>query len=187
MRRRGFSLVEVTIGLVILMMGMLGLLNLYLYGARSITRTTIDTNLSQRNAQGLRRMSEQLRMAMSVELNQDGTTVTYQLPAMSDSIDPFTGEHEVALPRVWDGVTRSYSIEGGILRDDQTGQVLVEGLALTDPDPDSSQYGQTYAPFAFSTIGSSRALSIQLITSQFMGVQTRFARLKTTVMLRNMP
>lgn len=106
---------------------------------------------------------------------------------MSDSIDPLTGEHEVALPRVWDGVTRSYSIEGGILRDDQTGQVLVEGIALTDPDPDSSQYGQTYAPFAFSTIGSSRALSIQLITSQFMGVQTRFARLKTTVMLRNMP
>jgi hypothetical protein len=62
---------------------------------------------------------------------------------------------------------------------------LARNVVLTDPDPESSQYNQAYAPFQLTTIGSRRALSINVITQDQVLGKPRYVRLKTTVILRN--
>jgi hypothetical protein len=74
---------------------------------------------------------------------------------------------------------------GGKLKDDQSGRVLAENVVMKDPDPNSSQYDQAYPQFQLTTIGSRRALTINVITqSQVLG-KPRYVRMKSTVILRN--
>lgn len=186
-RRRGMTLVEILVALGIVAMVILGSVSLLLSGLTSFSRTSSDAALTGTNAQGLRRVSECLRTAMSVTVSPDGRTVSYQVPALSGSTDPVTGEREYSEPMVSDGTTRSFVVNrtARTLTETATGRVLVRNITDTDPQPGSTQYGQTYAPFSVTTIGSARAVTINLITQERAANQTRYIRLKTTAVIRN--
>jgi hypothetical protein len=149
-------------------------------------RTNADVTVGQQNAQGLRRMTESLRESMSTSISSGGTMLNYTLPQRMTTADQDTGERELIIPLQSDGTARSFRVINGQLVD-QTGRVLVRNIIDIDPDPTSSQFEQSYAPFSYTTIGATRAISINLITAQNVRGERRIARMKTTVLLRNTP
>lgn len=182
--RRGFTLVELMTGMGILAVTLLVIINLLIYGIRSFGKTTTDVNISQQNAQGMRRVIETIRSAVSISISSDGKRITYTLPRMSSVDDPVTGEKEYLTPIQSDGISRYFLVSGGNLTD-HTGRVLVRSITATDPEPTSSQYNQAYAPFQSTTIGSRRAVTVTLITKEQVNGSQRWARMKSTVLIRN--
>jgi prepilin-type N-terminal cleavage/methylation domain-containing protein len=182
--RRGFTLVELMTGMGILAITLLVIVNLLIYGIRSFGKTTTDVNISQQNAQGMRRVMESIRASVSVSISSDGKRIDYALPKIASTTDPVTGEKEVVIPIQSDGVNRYFLVSGGNLID-QTGRVLVRSITATDPEPTSSQYNLTYAPFQSTTIGSRRAVTVTLITKEQVNGSQRWARMKSTVLIRN--
>lgn len=187
MKKRGFSLAELMVAMGMMAFTLGAVSSLFIYGLRSMQKTSTDTNLNQTNAQGMRRLAETLRVARSVTITNEGRTISYTLPKMSTTIDPLTGEREIQIPVVSDGVTRSFTISTSTKRltDSVTGKVLVRNIHPTDPYPSSSQYNQTYAPFSLTTVGSQRAVTLNLITAENILGDLRYARYKTTVVLHN--
>ena len=174
-------------GISVMMLVVLGSLSLLVAGIQCFDRTVSRTGLSSTNAQGIRRVSEAIRGAMTVSVSADGTQVTYTMPAISPTVDAITGEKELVDPLTSDGVNRSFRVDftAGTLIDGTTGRVLVKNITRTDPDSKSSQYNQQYNPFQLTTIGSLRAVSINLITLERTQSGTRFVRLKNTASVRN--
>lgn len=187
MRRRGFTLIELTVGMGMLMLVVLGCATLMVSGLQSLNKTSVDANLGNDNAQGLRRVSEAIRGAVWVSVSTDGRTLSYSLPRMSTTTDPLTGERELVDPPVSDGVVRRFVVDftAGTLTDMQSNRVLVRNIAATDPQPSSSLFNQAYPPFQLTTIGSMRAVSINLITRANAAGQARWVRLKTSAVIRN--
>ena len=187
MKKRGFSLAELMVAMGMMAFTLGAVSSLFIFGLRSMQKTSTDTNLNQTNAQGMRRLSETLRQAMSVTITNEGRILTYTLPKMSSTVDAVTGEKELQIPVVGDGVTRSFSINTstGKLTDLATGKVLIRNIRTTDPDPSSSQYNQNYAPFSLTTVGSQRAVTLNIITAENVLGNLRYARYKTTVVLHN--
>jgi prepilin-type N-terminal cleavage/methylation domain-containing protein len=185
-KKRGMTLVELMVAMGLMSLTFAALSAMFLFGLRSYQKTAADTTLNQTNAQGLRRIAETIRQAMSVTISSDGRILTYTLPRLSAAADPVTGEKEYQIPLVNDGVARSFTVNtSGNVVDTVSGRVLVRNVRLTDPDAASSQYNQTYQPFSLSNIGSQRAVTVNLITSENVLGDLRYARLKTTVVLRN--
>ena len=126
-------------------------------------------------------------MAHSMYITPDGRTLEYQMPRYSNLKDPTTGELEVYYPLRGDGTVRSFKIVDGQLIDGYSNRVLVNGVILQDPHPDSTQYQKNYKPFTATTIGSRRALTVNLITAGHVREELKYNRMKTTVILRNSP
>jgi type II secretory pathway pseudopilin PulG len=186
MRRRGFSITEVMVSLITLAMVLFGSVALLMSGMQGFSNATSESKLTTSNAQGLRFVTEAIRESVNVQL-EDTNRLHYFLPLRNANITPETGERELADPTVEDGVTRTFRINWttGELREANTNRILVRNIVRQDPEPTSSQFGRSYNPFQFTTIGSARAVTITLITQERVGVQTRYVRLKTTVLLRN--
>lgn len=187
MKKRGMSMAELMVGIGIMALTTFSATSMFLFGLRSMQRTTTDVNLNQTNAQGMRRVVETLRSAMSTSISNDGKTITYSLPKVASANDPDTGEREYVVPRVSDGTTRMFYVTtSGNLVESTSGKTLVKGIRLIDPDPNSSQYGQTVAPFSLVTLGSQKGITINLITSETVQGKLRYARMKTTVLCHNL-
>ena len=183
--RKGFTLVELTVGMVIMGALILGTLTVFSESVKGFHRTKTDIELSTENSQSLQRVADTLRSAYSMQIQNSGQKVVYTLPLLSNVVDVDTGEREVVEPIQSDGLQRSFSVSNGKLMDDYSGRTLAENVVLVDPDPQSTQYNQQYPPFQLTTIGSRRALTITLITkSQVLGAP-RYVRMKTTVIIRN--
>lgn len=185
MKTKGFSIVELTIALTIMSFTTFATFALFLTGLRTCEAAETDVNLSQPSSQALRRISEALRQATNVTIADSGMTVHYTMPKMTTGANPTTAEKEVVYPVVNETVTRTFAVTGGQLVDRTMGRTLVENVITYDPLPSSSQYNKTYAPFQLTTIGSRRAISINIITSTVINGKRRYARLKTTVMVQN--
>ncbi|HMS56378.1 MAG TPA: hypothetical protein PKA27_13345 [Fimbriimonadaceae bacterium] len=183
--RRGASLMELSVTLTMLLFTMLGIIGLFVSGLGSFDQTRKAVEVSSDNAQGMRFISERLREAVTISITDSGRTITYTLPRMTNSPDSNTGEIEVQYPVASDGVERSFTVANGELTDTESDRVLVRNIASVDPDPESSQYNQAYAPFQLTTIGSYRAVTINLITKQQAAQKEVYARMKTTVLVRN--
>jgi Tfp pilus assembly protein PilW len=184
-RRRGFSIVEIMVGLTLLTMTLIGVVALFIGGFRSYYRTSAKVELAQKNAQGIRLVSDSLKSAMNVAVSADGKTITYNLPLKSVTPDPTTGEREFIDPLVSDGINRTFTVDIAGRLTDGTARTFVSKIASIDPDPASSTYNQTYQPFTLTAAGSIKTLTINLITSQRVGSTNHYARMKTTVLLRN--
>jgi type II secretory pathway pseudopilin PulG len=186
MRRRGFTIVEALVSLFLLTIVAGAAMALLVSSTQGFANTVADTRLTNSNAQGLRYVTERLRGAMMVTISGDDK-LTYVMPRRADLADPDTGERENLEPLVGDGVTRSFTVNwaNGTLTDDVTGRIICRNIVRRDPEPRSSQYNQIYEPFQLTSIGSSRAVTITLITEDQVGTQRRYIRLKTTVQLRN--
>jgi|GEM_PF-1445829 len=184
-RQSGYTLMEIMATLMVMAFVVLGSTQLLSFGARTYANTSTDADLTNTNVNGSRRVIESLRQAMSIDVKNSGLKVEFFLPLRANAVDPTTGEREIIDPMVPEISARAFEITGGKLIDVNTGRVLVRNIILTDPDPTSSQYGQPYAPFQVTTIGSRRALTINLITDRKTATGDRYVRMKTTVLVRN--
>ncbi|MEJ5169672.1 MAG: prepilin-type N-terminal cleavage/methylation domain-containing protein [Fimbriimonadales bacterium] len=185
MRRRGFSLTELLVSVALLGLVVGGASALSIAGLRRYANTQADVDATQEASLGAQTVVESVRQAVSVQILDGGFRLVYELPAMAPAIDPTTGERELAEPLRSDGVVRSFYVTGGRLIDGVSGRVVASDLATVDPDPDSTQYGQTVAPFQLTTIGSRRAITVNLIGRIDTPSGTRYARFKTTFIVRN--
>ena len=185
MRNRGFTLVELLVGMTIMGFVIIGTMTVFSASMKNFYVTRTDIDLTTENALGMQRVGDTLRGAYSMQILNNGTQVSYFMPREASFIDPITLEQEYVDPLESDGIVRSFSIVNGELIDDTDGRVLVDNIILIDPHPDSSQYNQVYAPFQLTPIGSRRALTINFITSEDVLERTRYTRMKTTVIIRN--
>lgn len=186
MRKRGTSLVELLVGMTMMGFVLFGICGLFVSGLLTTERRQRDTNMAEDASQGLRYISERLQSAMSITIPDGGRSISYTLPQRSGSNDAVTGERELVYPPVSDGVTRTFSVNNARkLIDSDGNRVLVRDVATTDPKPGSTQYNQTYPIFQLTTVGSRRAVSINLITSTSVNGEVQYVRMKTTVLLRN--
>jgi Tfp pilus assembly protein PilW len=185
MKRRGISLAELLASMIAFLLALTAAISLQLTGSKSLNRIQSDLSVSTPSAQAMRRVSETLRSAMSITLSSDGKTITYILPKLTTTNDPVTGEKELVYPLVSDGVTRSFVVSGTNLVSNPGGRVLVRNISSTDPQVGSTQYNQTYNPFQSTTIGSRRAITITIICKEIANGKTRYARMKSTVLIQN--
>jgi hypothetical protein len=186
-KTRGTTLVEVVTGAGLMMLITLGTMSLFVSGVTYVTRTSTDLTLAGKNAQGLRWMSEYARASMTATITTSGNEVDFSIPAQATTTDANTGEKEYKYPLVSDGVTRGFKVDfaAGTLTDLHSNKVLCKNITSTDPDPKSSTYNQAYVPFTFSIVGSHKVIVMQLITKQKINGNTRYERMKETVLLRN--
>jgi prepilin-type N-terminal cleavage/methylation domain-containing protein len=186
MKNRGFTLVELTTGMGILAAVLMGSATLLMTGMRSFQKTTTDVDMTNQNSNTMRRISDTLRQAMNVSISNSGKTITFNLPKMGN-IDPVTGEKELKEPLQSDGVTRAFVVnfDSGKLTELPSGRVLMNTISPTDPQVGSSQYNQAYTPFQLTSIGSYRAVTINLITKKNVITDQRYMRMKTTAVVRN--
>ncbi len=185
--RRGMTLIELLAGIFTMMLVVLGSLVMMVAGTQSFNVTNVDTDLNDKNAQGLRHVVQTIRSAYTVSVSTDGKTITYVLPKLNASNDALTGEQEYVTPLVGDGVNRTFVVDttAGTLKDTSSGQTLVKNIIGTDPQVGSSTYGQTYKPFSLSAQGALQAVSINLICQDHVIEKVRFQRMKTTAIARN--
>ena len=189
--RKGFTLAELMVAVLIMGLLIVGAMTVFASSMRSFYQTQTDIDLTTENTLGMQRVADTLRGAYSMEVLDGGTTVSYFLPLMSNVVDPVTGQIEIDDPLQSDGVERWFVVENGVLisrgaaGNSNFNQELVENIILIDPEPNSSQYNQTYAPFQLTTIGSRRALTINFITQDQVLGEPRYVRMKTTVIIRN--
>ena len=185
MNKKGFTLVELMVAMTIMGLLVLGTMTVFSQAMTGFYRTKTDIDLAGKNSLGVQRVAETLRSAYSMTITNGGNQVVYFLPKRSNLVDADTGEKELVDPIQSDLVQRSFTVTGGKLIDDYSGRTLATNVVLIDPDPKSSQYNQTYAPFQLTTIGSRKALSINFITQDQVLGTPRYQRMKTTVILRN--
>ncbi|MCC7435350.1 MAG: hypothetical protein IT363_11755 [Methanoregulaceae archaeon] len=184
-RRRGVTLIELMATLIAVVMAVAGAFAVMLGGLKSFQRTQAEVAVAQPNSQAIRRVVDTLRGAMSVTISNSGRTISYTLPARSATVDPVTGEQELVFPLTSDGVTRSFTVTNGQLVSQPGNRVLLRDVSAIDPLPDSSQFNQAYAPFQSTTIGSRRAITVTFIAAQPVAGETKFARMKSTVLIQN--
>ncbi|MBS1707494.1 MAG: hypothetical protein JSS65_02100 [Armatimonadetes bacterium] len=185
-KRAGLTFVELLAASTILGMMLIGTMSLYLACLKQFSKTSTGIDLASQNALGTRKVLDTLRSCMTATISADGKTLTYQMPALSSTADSVTGEKEYTYPlTASNAVSQTFVVSNGKLVDSASGKTLVQNIYATDPDPSSSQYGQTVAPFTFTTIGSRKGVCVNLITRKVVnGVET-YVRMKNTVILRN--
>lgn len=186
MKTRAFTLIELLTGMSVMSIVLLGTMTLLVTGMKSFHKTSADVDISNQNANALRKVSETLRQSMSATISNSGKTITFNLPKMG-AVDPVTGEKELLEPLVSDGITRSYVVDFSTKRliEYPGGRAIVRDISATDPQEGSSQYNSAYTPFQLTSIGSYRAITINLITTQTVVKDKRFIRMKTTAVVRN--
>lgn len=184
--KRGFTLVELLSGMGVMSAVLLGSVTLMITGLKSFQKTSADVDITNQNANSLRRVSETLRQAINVTISNSGKTITYNLPKLG-AVDPLTGEKELLDPVVSDGVARSFNVDfsTGKLTSMPGNITLISSLSAKDMQTGSTQFDQQYVPFQLTTIGSYRAITITLITTQNVITDKRYMRMKTTAVVRN--
>lgn len=185
MKQKGFSIVELCVSLVITAFTTMGTLALFVTGLESCQKVQTDINLSQPSSQAMRRISDAVRQSLNVWISQDGNTMYYTVPKVSGYTDPYTLERELVVPVTPEATVRSFTVSNGQVIDNFARRVLVDSVLSYDPDKNSTQYNKAYPPFQLTTIGSRKAISINLITSDLVDGKLRYARLKTSVVVQN--
>jgi type II secretory pathway pseudopilin PulG len=186
-RQRGFTITEVVSATLVITMVIGGTVALLISSTQGMANSVGGDKVLLSNTQGMRYMAEALRSAMKVSINDSDNVITYELPKVSDTVDPATGERELLDPLVSDGVQRSFKANFGNGRviDQLSGKIICRNIYRTDPEIKSTQYGKGVAPFQMTTIGSARAVTLTIITREQVGTQFKWVRLKTTTLLRN--
>ena len=185
--KKGFTLVEVMASMFVLGMIVLGSFALLTTGLAGFTRANTDAELSSTNARSMRHVVENLRNASSVTVSSSGLRVDYTLPLYTNSADAVTGEKEISVPVQSDGVARAYVVDfaKGTMTDTSTNKVVLTNISSVDLDPNSTLYKKAYSPFQLSSVGSVKALTVNLITTANVVSDKRFVRFKTTVIGHN--
>ncbi len=188
-KKRGFTLPEVLVGSTLMSLLILYSLSLLTNTLRTMQKTDSRVEMSDKSANVLRKISEDLRAAFSVTVSSDGRTLTFTQPKLATTNDSVTGEKEFLTPIQSDGIIRNYTVNSsGQLRYwEGTGsqKTILTGILLKDPDPQSSKYNQDYNNFQFTKVGNRVAIQITLLTERnsFAGKQSN--RMTALTFLRN--
>ncbi len=188
MKKNGYTLVEVLTGLALMALLFISCMSLFSTSLRSLRRTDTKLTLTQTNALALRKISEEIRSVYSLDVDESGQAIYFELPKVSGTIDPNTGEYEYSYPMVGDGIDRSIYYSNGKIYEkvgSAAPTILAEDVIDIDPDPGSSYYKQAYPMFAFANIGAANGLKIMLITQSSVANGNVFNRQTLTVLLRN--
>lgn len=188
MKRLGFTLVEVMMGVGLTALLIVMALNVFTDAAASFHRTETRDTLSTQSSLAIRRIVEQLRSAAVVEIRDSGRTIVFEQPMLSANPDPTTGEYEYVDPMLGDGVQQTiYYQDRKLIFDDGSGRVvLADEVSATDPDPDSAYYNSAYPIFSSSSVGSTRGVRIMIVSSRITHRGLEYSRMSTTVLLRNL-
>ena len=184
-KSRGFTLVELVLAMFVMAWVIVGTFAVFNMTLNSYYGTRADIELTDDNALAIRRVVDSMRGAYGVTVVNNGLTVQFSMPLLNGAVDPATLENELVFPLQSDGNIQSYTVVGGQLVRDQDGHVLADNVVLTDPDPSSNGFNTAYVPFELTTVGSMDALKINLIVEDTVGGETRYVRMKTTVLIRN--
>lgn len=189
MKKRGAALVEAIAASFFVAMMILASMSFMTTTLSSYHKTDVRVEMTDQGALSLRRISEQLRSAIVVEILAGGREVAFELPMLAQNPDPVTGEREYATPMVSDGIDRRYYVtENGELyyREGQAEpRRLMTGILLEDPDPQSQYHNQPYPVFDLVTVGPKKSLRIMVIAERHTTSTTERNRMSTETLLRN--
>jgi hypothetical protein len=177
-RRRGATLLEVVTGAGISAFTLIGGVGCFIAGMMSWLKGVGSMDAISKSQNSVKLISQQLREAMSVTLNADGTKVTYELPQKDVS-----GSY--VLPLASDGVSRSFYVQNGNLIQTTGGssRTVTNNILSTDPATNS-----TYQIFSANSGTVTRQVVITLVTSR-QGFRNNWtpSRSRESVYLRNIP
>jgi prepilin-type N-terminal cleavage/methylation domain-containing protein len=184
-RRRGVTLVEVMISVSLSALVLTGSLATLYSGTRSWMRGQGQIQVDIDGSQSMRRLSIELREAMSVTVASDGLSLTYRT-MRRDSNGNFVN------PPEWDGVSRrarvvdlsssgTHALDIGVSGQEQR---LTRSVILIDPMDGNRPY-RVFQPGS-GTI--TRQLTVQIV-SRTVGPEGEplFHRTRETIFLRNIP
>ena len=183
-------MVETLVGVVLT--GLLFMLSLSLFtmGMSSYRKTDARLEMSQKLSLSLRKVTQQLRSAVSVTISVDAKTATFQLPLLNNTPDATTGEREYVNPMQGDGINRRFYVSGTNMyyNDGVTGaKIIAKNISPTDTDPQSAYYNLAYPVFTFCSVGSTKGLTIMLISKRTLSQGSEAVRMSTSVYFRNLP
>lgn len=189
MKKRGAALVEAIAASFFVAMMILASMSFMTTTLSSYYKTDVRVEMTDQGALTLRRISEQIRSALVVEVLSDGREIAFELPMLAQNPDPVTGEREYATPMVSDGIDRRYYVnaDGELYYREGLSQPrrLMTGILLEDPDPQSLYYNRPYPIFHLVTVGTKKSLRIMVVAERETTATTERNRMSTEILLRN--
>lgn len=176
---RGNTMIEVTVAAVIGTMVLGTALTLFIAGAGMWVHGSEMVEAEGQSRQAIRVITDQLRQAMVVTVDNDGQGLTYRLPTR----DGTTGIFQA--PATWDGVSRRIFHQNGEIRlqDGASTRTICRNVVLQDPDNANANY----RIFTVPNIAIFREVSVQVVTRRIRQGRTYLGRKRETVYLRNIP
>lgn len=180
-KRSGLTMVEVLTASALSVMLVFTTLAVFLEGMSSWTRGQGRISAETQSQQAVRKISDELREAMSVTVEAGGNGVTYQRP-MKDSNGDFL------VPPTWDNVNRRIYYSDGrlMIQSGATSRVFVQNVILTDP---KSTGGSTAYKIFTPALGTTvRSLTVMIATLTNGAKDEHVTgRTREVVFLRNIP
>jgi type II secretory pathway pseudopilin PulG len=177
-RKRGMTMIEVVVGASISVLTLVGGVGCFMAGMMSWMKGVGAMDSISKSQDSVRMICQQLREAMSVTINTDGTMVTYSIPSKDQS-----GSY--LLPLASDGITRKFVLTNGILSQvtGDSSRVVTTNVMTTDPASNSA-----YRVFSSNNGDVTRQVVVTLITSK-QGFRDNWtpSRSRESVYLRNVP
>lgn len=181
-KRRGVTMTEVLVASTISVLVAGGAVAALMMGSYSWIKGQSSLNADSSAERAVRRISAELREAMTVTPDVDGQGLEYRLPT-KDNTGAFTS------PITWDGVTRRIALQSGqiTISAGASVRVLAKNVVTTDPVTNT-----TYRLFTPGAGVVARAISIKVATShealkRQSGNTYRKSRYRETIYLRNIP
>lgn len=188
------TLVETVVASSISTMVLFVAISAYLAGIGNWARGESWIDVQQQSRNGVRAVSDALREAMAVTVDNDGMGLTYRLPVM-------TADGTISVPMVWDNVNRRiYYQDGSLWIDDGVNKYqAARNVVTVDPFLNATnartvviETGPYVAPSykIFTSDGNAipRSIVVCLVTrNRGRGAEMIHARHRETVFLRNVP
>jgi len=179
--RRGATTLEVLTAASISTLVLFGAILAFLSGMGSWAKGSGRIASETRSQSAIRAISQQLREAMSVTVDEDGLGLNYRFPKVD-------GDGNYIVPAEWDGIERRIEYKSGAIQIIVEGNkhIVCTGVTLSDPlrDPNDDKYKIfTKGPGAIT-----RQVTVQIV-SQHTGKMDGYerARIRETIYLRNIP
>lgn len=178
-KQRGMTLTEIVIGAALSVTAIFVSSIVFLSGMKSWATGQGRINSDVYAQQSIRRITVELREAMSVTVDANGQGLTYRLPLKSVN-------GSFVVPATWDGITRRIELFQGNLRivAGERRSILARGVITTDP----SRNNESFRIFVPGPGTITRDLDVMIVTNA-SGYRTEYkkSRIRETIFLRNIP
>lgn len=178
-RQRGATLIELLTSATITLLVMAGAVAVLFSGSTSWARGIGKIGAESDAQMSIRVVSQQLREAMAVTVDPDGTGLTYRVPQMDAAGD-------YLFPITWDGVKRRIVLKRDQLQliDGSSTRILARGVVKTD----ALNNNVPYRIFTAGPGAITRQVTIEIAVKKAAErAKTVVSRSRETVFLRNIP
>lgn len=180
-RRRGATTLEVLTAASISTLVLFGAILAFLSGMSSWAKGSGRIASETKSQNAIRAISQQLREAMAVTVDENGLGLSYRFPKVD-------GDGNYIVPAEWDGIDRRIEYKSGAIQIavDGVSHTICTGVTLSDPlrDPGNDKY----KVFTKGAGTITRQVTVQIV-SQHTGNKDGYerARIRETIYLRNIP